>query len=257
MKKKIFGLLLTCLLTVALVIPAFAEDFQGESGWTVNFAGSKLDSNFTSADMSEAASGLQPGDSITFTVTLKNTDSESTDWWMTNKVLSSFEDNSTANGGAYTYELIYVDGSGTQNVLYSSQTVGGENNAAGEGLHSATGALEDYFYLDTLSSGQSGTLTLQVALDGETQGNAYQNTLADLQLNFAVEMTASGSGANGSGNDAATTTTGKSSVTKTAKTGDPTQMVPYVVMTAVAGVVILILAIFSLKRRKKETKGAA
>jgi hypothetical protein len=181
---------------------------------------------------------------------------------MTNKVLSSFEDNSTANGGAYTYELIYVDGSGTQNVLYSSQTVGGENNAAGEGLHSATGALEDYFYLDTLSSGQSGTLTLQVALDGETQGNAYQNTLADLQLNFAVEMTASGSGTNTtdgntSNDNGSTITSNKSNITKTAKTGDPTQMVPYVVMTAVAGVVILILAIFSLKRRKKETKGAA
>ena len=27
-----------------------------------------------------------------------------------------------------------------------------------------------------------------MALDGETQGNSYQDTLADLQMNFAVEL---------------------------------------------------------------------
>ena len=33
-----------------------------------------------------------------------------------------------------------------------------------------------------------GIITLEVALDGETQGNSYQDTLADLQMNFAVEL---------------------------------------------------------------------
>ena len=42
--------------------------------------------------------------------------------------------------------------------------------------------------LDTLAKGDKGRITLEVELDGETQGNDYQNTLADLQMNFAVEL---------------------------------------------------------------------
>ena len=72
-------------------------------------------------------------------------------------------------------------------MLYSSETVGGEDTAGGEGLHQATGALEDYFYLGRLESGEEGRVLLTVELEGETQGNDYQDTLARLQMNFAVE----------------------------------------------------------------------
>ena len=44
--------------------------------------------------------------------------------------------------------------------------------------------MEDYFYLDRLDKNETGTVELEVGLEGETQGNAYQNTLAKLQLNF-------------------------------------------------------------------------
>ena len=79
--------------------------------------------------------------------------------------------------------------------MFDSDTVGGEYDSVddmlthmGEGLHSATNALKDYFYLDTIHNGEGGYITLEVALDGETQGNDYQDTLADLQMNFAVEL---------------------------------------------------------------------
>ena len=42
-------------------------------------------------------------------------------------------------------------------------------------LHEATDALEDFFYLDSQTTGQQGTIRLRVSLDGETQGNSYQN----------------------------------------------------------------------------------
>jgi hypothetical protein len=174
---------------------------------------------------------------------------------MTNKVLSSFEDNSVANGGAYTYELIYTGPDGTQNILYSSESVGGDTANGGEGLHEATGALEDYFYLDTLTEGQSGSISLKVALDGETQGNDYQNTLANLQLNFAVELTTQSSGqaeTTASGSSTNTTQTTTTTRQKAVKTGDDTQLLPYVVAMAVSGVIVLIVAILLLKKSKKE-----
>ena len=72
-------------------------------------------------------------------------------------------------------------------VLYDSDAVGGDSTARGEGLHKVSNSLEDYLYLDTLTPEQKGTVSLKVSLDGETQGNGYQNTFANLQINFAVE----------------------------------------------------------------------
>ena len=44
-----------------------------------------------------------------------------------------------------------------------------------------------FFYLKTLEPGESGNVKLLVGLDGESQGNVYQDTLAKLMMNFAVE----------------------------------------------------------------------
>lgn len=190
-KKILSGFLAACLLSGTMAMPAHAEDFKGESGWRVEFTpGNTMDSNFTSAEMAEAVAGLQPGDSITFQVGLENKNSASTEWYISNEILYSLEDrsrNGATSGGAYEYGLWYVDNGGDRHVLFSSDTVGGENSdVLGEGLHGATNAMEDYFYLDTLEKDDGGRIELRVGLDGETQGNDYQDTLADLKLNFAV-----------------------------------------------------------------------
>jgi hypothetical protein len=231
-------------LLLALSPCVYAEHFQGDPDWRVAFTtGKEMESNFKTADLDEAVSGLQPGDDITFTLALENQYGETTDWWMTNEVLYSLEDrsqNSATGGGAYTYLLTYTDKSGSTNTLFSSDTVGGDTvDQAGEGLHEATDALEDYFYLDTLSSGQQGTITLTVALEGETQGNDYQDTLADLQMNFAVELR--------------TATTAKPEIVKT---GDDSHLLFYMVAMGLSGLVLLVLGISSLKRGKQQGRDA-
>jgi hypothetical protein len=228
------------ILVCAAAPVAYGESFVGDEGWTVVFTPEKtMESNFRTADLDEAVSGLQPGDDIVFTVTLENQNGETTDWWMTNEVLYSLEDrsaNSATGGGAYTYVLTYTDKNGNATTLFSSDTVGGDTiSPGGEGLHQATNALEDYFYLDTLTSGQNGSITLEIALDGETQGNDYQDTLADLQMNFAVELVSSG-----------TTTSDRTVI----RTGDTTRILPYVIGLGV-GCVLLLFAILRLRRERK------
>ena len=85
--------------------------------------------------------------------------------------------------------MTYRNGAGEEATLYSSENVGGDGKGGlpEQGLHEATDSLEDFFYLDTLDAGGEGLITLKVCLDGETQGNAYQDTMAKLQMNFAVE----------------------------------------------------------------------
>lgn len=251
MKRKIFSLLLTLCLAAAWSVPALADTVYGKSDWKVTFTeNNKMESSFTAAELREAVYSMQPGDTAEITLTLENANASATDWYMTNKVLSSLEEGSVGNGGAYTYNLTYYDKSGTATVLFSSDTVGGDSTTGGVGLHGATGALEDYFYLDTLKSGEKGSVKLAVGLNGETQGNSYQNTLANLQMNFAVELNSTGTPPSG------TTPQGTG---KVVKTGDETDLTPFVLAATVSGTLLLILCIYGRKARREEqtAKGEA
>ena len=250
MKKKSMSLLLVFCLLSRMGMEVQADDLVGQSGWKVTFtADNKMESNFGQSDMDEAVSGMQPGDNITFTLYLESQSENITDWYLTNEVVNSLEDksaNSDTGGGAYTYYLAY-EGSNRSQVLFDSDTVGGEGSD--EGLREATGALQDYVYLDTLNPGQSGTITLRIALDGETQGNNYQDTLADLQMRFAVEVREPITRVEREPNE--TPPPGRTLIVRT---GDDTNLVPYVVVMAVSGMLFLVLGIYGMKQNKKNKK---
>ena len=124
---------------------------------------------------------LLPGQTVTVDMEIVNQSSNTTNWYISNEVLSSFEDSSStkASGGGYTYVLSY---NGTD--LYNSNKVGGTE----EGLKQLNYETDrKYFYLGTLAANGRGSLTMKVGLDGESQANAYELATAALQLAFAVE----------------------------------------------------------------------
>ncbi|MBQ7017146.1 MAG: hypothetical protein IJN10_09360 [Firmicutes bacterium] len=232
MKKKILCLAASLILMLSMSINVLAEDFEGSKEWTVSFNGEKMDSNFKSAEMTEDILNILPGDSITLQVNLKNVDDEKSDWYMTNEVLQTLEEsNTSAEGGAYTYILTYVDPAGGETVLYSSEVVGGEDAKEEEGLHQATNGLEDYFYLGRLAKDEQAVIRLYVQLDGETQGNAYQDTLAKLQMNFAVESV------------------GTETVVKT---GDQSPIAMISMVALGCALVLLVLAILAMHMNRKK-----
>lgn len=255
MKRKIMCLVMAAVMTVGMSTTVFAEDFQGERSWNVTFNGEGMESNFQSSEMTEEIYRIQPGDTIELQVGVGNSSGSETDWYMTNEVLQSLEDTqSVAEGGAYAYELTYVDPDGEETVLFSSETVGGESEAGGEGLHQASGSLEDYFYLGRLESQETGSVHLRVQLDGETQGNDYQDTLARLQMNFAVEEVEANTVVE-KGEDNVINRVVRKVVTTAPKTGDPTQMLGLCAAALVSGIVLLILAVVSMKKRRDDRKG--
>lgn len=233
MKRLICTLLLCVLLLAAL--PSLAETYTGSAGMTVTMnPNGEVESTFRSSDIDRALTAMQPGDDITFTVTLYNHHKETIDWYMLNVVLKSLEDSSIASGGAYEYDLRYTDPKGVNTTLFTSSTVGGENIAAAdlEGLHEATSALKDYFRLGSMANGESGVVTLRVMLDGESQGNSYQDTVADLKMKFAAEFR----------ND--------TNQPHVVGTGDETNLLPYYLLMAGSGILLLVLAIISVRTRK-------
>lgn len=253
MRKKIGRLMLLAWLLASLNMTAYAETSHGNPDWSVVFTkDKKMETNFKTSDIDDAIYGLQPGDNVIISLKLKNENKSATDWYMTNKVLYSLEDrskNSATSGGAYTYKLTYKGPDGKTDILFDSESVGGEGESkVGEGLKQATNGLEDYFYLDTLKSGNSGEITLEVALEGDTQGNDYQDTLADLQMNFAVEL-------NESGTDTPTPGTGRR--TRAVQTGDDLSLTPFIITASVTGTLLMIFAVYSQRQREKEKKQRA
>lgn len=255
MRKLLIALTAAACLLLALPAAAFAEPYEGGGGWSVTFTADKqMQSTFDSTSYADTLRGLQPGDDVTLKVSLVNSYGSTTDWYMTNEILSSLEDTAgtSASGGAYSYRLAYTGPDGSERVFFDSDTVGGDSAGSGTGgLNEVSSALADYFYLGAIGSGQSGTVTLRIALDGETQGNGYMSTLADLKMNFAVETP-----------DEATTpppttpqnpSTSKSS--NAPKTGDGVDMMPLVAIAA-GSLALVVLAAVALRRRKDEQKGS-
>ena len=257
----VFAALLIFLGAAVLmaVIPdsAYAEPGEGAGSWTVTYPaeGGKLVDDFSKADFQDVIRDMQPGDDITFTVNLVQEFAEDSDWYMSNEVLKTLEEGARAANNpevysAYTYILTYIDPNGKSTTLYDSSTVGRTNDEGdyNEGLMGATEALDEFFFLDTLKKGETAHVELYILLDGETEQNAYFDTLAQVKMKFAVETT---TGSNKTG-----ATTGKSPGRGAVQTGDPNDLFPYYVAMLVSGLLLLLLAVDTVRRRRKQAQEA-
>lgn len=256
MRKKIMAYALLAGMLFSASATVRAESHTAESN--VSFTSENtLSADYTNAEMNDAVYNLQPGDDITINLNLKNDNPSAANWYMTNEVLQALEETtgSSASGGAYEYELIYTGPDGSQEILFTSDTVGGENSGSRVGLKAATSGLEDYLYLDTIAPGQQGLITLRVALDGETEGNSYQNTLASLQMNFAVDTTTEYNETITEVVDGSPAPENPSTRTGIVRTSDESNMLPLVIAAAVSGLLLLLLAILGVRERRKQKGG--
>lgn len=250
--KKISRLLPTVTITLSLILAcagiAYAVTLpESDPGWAVFFTdGGTMESNFTTSNIDETINGMQPGDEAHFSITVGNKNREDADWYMESEIVRSMEDmsaNSQTKGGAYTYRLSFTDSSGKETVYFDSNAVGGDEvNSAGEGLHKATNGQDGWFYLGKLAPGKNGKVDLVVALDGETQGNNYQDTLAELELRFAVELAEN--------TERYVSTGGRGGV----NTGDYSGIGVFIAICGIAGILLLIAAAYSAALRRKEGK---
>ncbi len=264
MRYRITILLLLLLFPVGVLlfsVRVWAEDtVSKQDNWVEFNKNHKMIDNFSANGITdEAKNDLQPGDTITFQVSLRNTSSDTTAWYMRNEVLQTLESQqSIAEGGAYTYVLTYIGPKGTR-VLYDSEAIGGsDENGDGSvvdgnvGLEQATVALDDeeYVYLDNLAPGARAQMTLKIGLDGETQGNDYQGTMARIELGFAAELVDPATGRPSSSSTRPSSSTG---IARTSpKTGDTSQVLLFSVLTLTAGIVCIVLVVLRLKRKHED-----
>ena len=239
-KRHLLRMALALSLVIAIAgSSCFAAD-KNVSGKCWYEGGSSIASDFdTEGFYRDTIAGLQPGDDVQFTITYTNRYSKETDWYMQNRILESLEDNKDrASNGGYTYILKNIAPDGTETVLFDNSAVGGDSKAGGlEGLHQATNATEDMFFIGTLASGETGTTSLYVKFDGETESNSYMDTKGGLQVAYAVEVKEDG---------------GK---TSSAKTGDPGNTTVALLALGVSAL-LLLLALISWRRSRKGGENA-
>lgn len=231
MKKTIISILLVLVMLCSLSTAVFAESIPG-ADWTVTLtAAGKIVSSFDGKALAETLSGLQPGDDVTINIELTNNHKYGVDWYMLNDVLKTLEE-SASQGGGYIYELSYTSPKGATRDLFSSDRVGGEGKPSevGQGLKEVNKTLENYFYLDSVKSGETCSVTLKVTLDGETQGNSYQISDAKLRMRFAVEIM---------------------SPEKIVRTSDDRNLLPFYIAMVASGALFLALGISGRKQRKQ------
>ena len=205
-KKIMIVLTLTIAMVMGLTLNALAESR------TVNgscyFNGGKIVSDFDSDMVNDTIRGLEPGDDVTFEVAFENRYKETTHWYMKNEALATLEQSyDRAENGGYTYTLTHVSPDGEETVLFDNSAVGGAGTDGhsyaispknsrtshgtentGEGLHQATNATDDWFFIQSLEEGQSGMTRLYVKFDGESEVNDYMDTAGELLVAYAVEL---------------------------------------------------------------------
>lgn len=256
MSKKTFKLIPVLALVIVMIagsamsVSAESYDYTKEDFHCYYQNGTMVE-NYDGKTVAQFAEDLQPGDDMTFRVVYENRSKDTTDWYMENAIAKTLEDTRAravqvrgigkAENGGYSYELIHVDKNGAEDILFNSDGIDkvfgslDDKDVTGrEGLKQATTALEDWFYVQTLEPGESGEVILKVALEGETEVNDYMDTDGELNVRFAVEKPEPGT-------------------RKIVKTGDYTNITRWVAVMMAAGVLLLILAIFSKKKDRKES----
>jgi hypothetical protein len=258
MKKNIFkiipvlAMMIVMIVGSAMIVSAESYDYTKEDYHCYFGKDHKMHTNFDAKTFGRVIRNMQPGDDVTFKVVYKNNAPETTEWYMENEVEKTLEQTARSakkvsgtgdpEEGGYTYELTNYGTKGKE-VLFNSEglTLGGREKPMKnrEGLEEATNALEDWFHIQTLKSGQEGYLILKIAFEGETEVNDYMDTDGIVNMRFAVELQPD-----------------KGNPPKRINTGDYTNVTMWVAILMAAAVLLLIFAIFSVKRDRKDRKEA-
>lgn len=248
-KRILIALAVALLAGMVSPAGAYAKHLKGGSKWTATYTKrGRMTDNYSEKEFIDQVSHLQPGDDITFTVKAVHENDTEADWYIANDVIQSLEDSvASAEGSNYEYVLTWK-GPKQSRTLYDSEHVGGDVQNAGdpEGLNEATDALDEFIFLEQMKKGDKGTITLKVTLDGETEGNAYFDSLAQVKIRFGVEpITPERVRRERPTNDRIIV-----------RTGDETRLFPFYVAMALSGIALMGLVVWSIRDRRKDREEA-
>lgn len=176
MKKKIISIAFALVLLLGMTGVVSAADSS------INYLGNnKFETNFTTDGFLNTFANLVPGDQKEESIVLSNNSDKTIDYYMSTEVAKAFEDiEGIAGGAAYAVKLSVVK-DGTEKVIYGNgedaAVIGGNES----GLNVLDSSLSDNLMVATLKKGESATVKLSIALEGEGMGSAYNAAINDFE----------------------------------------------------------------------------
>lgn len=232
--KKLSSLLVMASLIVPSISSVSAADsmitFDGDAGKFIN----QNENN----EVFDGFKNMNPGETRTQTLTLKNDDYREMRYYMSSKILDEFGNETTdASGIAYDVDF-KINGE----TLFDGQ-VGGEDRV---GMNEV-GKQGDSILIATLGKGETANLEMTLTADGETMDNSYQGASGVVEYTFSVEyddepQTVPEKVVN------TVTKTVINPITKIVKTGDPAALTA---LGALCGVSIVGIVFLFITRKKK------
>jgi len=192
MKRKVLALLLAVTMFAGMSVTAFAADgatVSFTSSNTLEYSGVTKDGD--TVNLGDAFENVAPGETRTQTITLRNDNKRTADFYMSAEAVKALEaGKEAAKGAGYDIKLTAGD-----TVLYDS-TVGGYksedgDSASSKGIDEMNGALEDYILIATMQKGESTDVVLTIVFDGEAMDNnaeVVDYSLTDGQLAFDFKV---------------------------------------------------------------------
>ena len=118
-RNKILILLTCAALMLFMAVPAFAVNYPLTDG-TCEFDGESLNANFDNGTLVDRIAGLEPGDSLEYTVTYSNDSDVTVDYYMLAKTLQTLEESKdVAENGGYRFVLKDIGPNG-ETVLFDN-----------------------------------------------------------------------------------------------------------------------------------------
>lgn len=223
MKKKIFGIILsiaTVMLSCAPVVAA--EDtlitFEGDSQKFITQEGTN-----------EGFEDMQPGETRSVSVRLKNDNSDTMDFFMSAEIL----DNIAEKGNK---DAVYDFSISKDNETFFASVIGATGNTIGEEYLTDDNNIK----LATLAKGEESLVTVSLTLDGDSTENAYMNQAGQIKLRFSAGTPVENLGE---------TQTIIQRVINYVKTGDSAQFVLLGGLLVVSAIGVIV---FMKKTKKKE-----
>lgn len=223
MKSKLFGIVLsiaTVMLSCAPVVAAqdTLVTFEGDSQKFITQEGS-----------SEGFEDMQPGETRSVTVRLKNDNNSTMDFFMSTEIL----DNIAEKGNK---DAVYDFSISRDSDTFFATVIGASGNTIGEEYLTDDNNIK----LATLAKGEESLVTVSLSLDGDSTENTYMNQEGQIKLKFSAGTPVENLGE---------TQTIIQRVVNYVKTGDSA---PYVLMGGLLVVSALGIIVFVKKSKKKE-----
>ncbi len=249
MRKLAAMLLAAACITCLFPAAAYAADSTG----SITFAGEAAKfvnpgTGYTSFE------DMMPGETRTQAITLTNSDSKNVNFYLSGKITSNIAakgDSADGQKNVAVYDLSLAK-DGTE--FYSGMIGNGEQ--VGESY------LGDNYLLATLKPGESTTVTMTVALDGDSTRNPYETKTGLINLEISCGYPDEPPVVTKTNTVVKTVTRyvqgAATTVTRTVatavKTGDYSLIAPYIAILAAALGVIIGIIVFSFRRKKKGGK---